>query len=308
MENEKYHIPVLLNEILQLFGAVGEGTMIDGTLGGGGHTAALLEKNKNLRVIGIDKDSDALEFASKRLSSFANRIVLRQAGFDEMKNIAAELAPEGVDGILLDLGVSSSQIDNKARGFSFSNDGPLDMRMSANSGESAYDFVNNRESADMARVFREYGEENKARKIAEAISVKRAGKKIETTRELSEIIQSVCGWDIKAKARIFQAIRIEINREMESLDKVLETAPSLLRSGGKIAVISYHSLEDRRVKRAFRALTEFVDRGTNVLPGENLPTPPPFRLVTKKAIVPSEAELAVNSRSRSAKMRVMERV
>jgi 16S rRNA (cytosine1402-N4)-methyltransferase len=308
MENEKYHIPVLLNEILELFGTVGEGIMIDGTLGGAGHSAALLEKNKGLRIIGIDKDSDALSFASVRLSPFADRIVLRKADFDEMKNIATEIAPDGVDGILLDLGVSSRQIDNKERGFSFSKDAPLDMRMNLNSAESASDFVNNREPADMIRVFREYGEENKARKIAEAISLKRTEKKIETTRELSEIIERVCGRDIKAKARIFQSIRIKINGEMDALDKVLETAPALLRSGGKMVVISYHSLEDRRVKQAFRSLTEFVDRGTNVLPGERLPTPPPFRLVTKKAIVPSENELASNSRSRSAKMRVIERI
>ncbi|MBL8026890.1 MAG: 16S rRNA (cytosine(1402)-N(4))-methyltransferase RsmH [Fibrobacteres bacterium] len=308
MGNEQYHIPVLLNEILDVFGAMGEGVIMDGTLGGGGHSAALLDKIPGLHIIGIDRDADAISFASQRLASYGSRIKIYSARFDEMNKIAASVAPEGVDGILLDLGISSKQIDNSARGFSFSASGPLDMRMDKRNPMSAFELINDGQQSALEKIFREYGEERKAGKIASAIVSRRTVRKIETTAELADIIGSVCGRDVKAKARIFQAIRIAVNCEMDSLDKVLETAPALLKSGGRMAVISYHSLEDRRVKRVFRDLTDYVDRGTARLPGDENPSPPPFKLVTRKAIIPTDSEIALNSRARSAKLRVLEKI
>ncbi|MFH0919918.1 MAG: 16S rRNA (cytosine(1402)-N(4))-methyltransferase RsmH [Fibrobacterota bacterium] len=306
MEAKRYHIPVLLTEVLGTFREIGKGTLIDGTLGGGGHAAALLAHLPSITLLGLDKDLAALNEASQALAPFGSRARLLQAGFETLPGVVKQEGITDLMGVLLDLGISSRQIDDPARGFSFSHEGPLDMRFSGNTGESAEALVNHASEERLTEIFRDYGEERRAAFVARAIVSARREKPIRTTGELARLVESAAGGHVKARARAFQALRIAVNHELQALDTALDTIPSLLCPGGRFAVIAYHSLEDRRVKQSFRARTGAVDRGRVRLPGDP-EGEPAFCAVTKKAVISGEQELRENPRSRSAKLRVLEK-
>ncbi|MFQ3597453.1 MAG: 16S rRNA (cytosine(1402)-N(4))-methyltransferase RsmH [Chloroherpetonaceae bacterium] len=309
-----YHKPVLLDETIEYL-VTGAGTYIDGTLGGGGHSEKILEtlEKKNWLerslVIGIDRDSDAIEAASERLKRYKN--------FRAVKSRFSELAEQAkereVKGILLDLGISSHQIDEGARGFSFQKSATLDMRMNQAQSLSAYQVVNEYSEAELAQVLWKYGEEKKSRLIAKRIAERRASKPIVTTEELAEIVKTCVPRQeqVKSLARVFQAIRIEVNDELGELEKALRQSIPLLESGGRIAVISYHSLEDRIVKDFFREQSEDdwgLDKGLKGVPLKTPLRSRTIKLLTKKPIQPSEKEIEENSRARSAKLRVAEKL
>lgn len=309
-----YHQPVLLDETIAYL-VTGKGTYIDGTLGGGGHSEKILEtlEKKNWLegslVIGIDRDSDAIEVASQRLKKYKNFRAVK-ARFSELAEHAKE---NEVTGILLDLGISSHQIDEGARGFSFQKSATLDMRMNQSQTFSAYQVVNDYSETKLAEVLWKYGEEKKSRLIAKRIAERRATKPIETTEELASIVKTCVphSEQVKALARVFQAIRIEVNDELGELKKALEHSVKLLKAGGRIAVISYHSLEDRVVKDFFREQSEDDWGFGKGLKGVPLKVPlrsRTIRLLTKKPIQPSEKEIEENSRARSAKLRVAEKL
>ncbi len=309
-----YHRPVLLNETIEYL-ITGEGAYIDGTLGGGGHSEKILEmleKHNWLErslVIGIDRDSDAIQVASERLKRYKNFRAVKSR-FSELAEHAKE---KDVRGILLDLGISSHQIDEGARGFSFQKSARLDMRMNQAQSLSAYQVVNEYSEANLAEVLWKYGEEKKSRLIAKRIVERRVLRQIETTEELAEIVKSCVPYheQIKSLARVFQAIRIEVNDELGELEKALRQSISLLQSGGRIAVISYHSLEDRIVKDFFREQSEDdwgLDKGLKGIPLKAPLRSCTIRLLTKKPILPSPKEIEENSRARSAKLRVAEKL
>jgi 16S rRNA (cytosine1402-N4)-methyltransferase len=296
-----------LNETLELLVTDPGGVYVDATLGGGGHSEALLQRLSLAgRVVAIDQDDDAIAEATARLSGFAGRVEIRRANFG---NIAAELNSAdvaSVDGMLLDLGVSSHQLDDAARGFSFRGEERLDMRMDRRSGRSAYDVVNDADEQELTRILWEYGEERRSRQIARAIARQRP---VETTAQLARIVESLTPGPMATKslARVFQAIRIEVNQELERLRKCLADAPGLLKRGGRLVVISYHSLEDRIVKEFIRdAAAERIPSGSKYLPDE--PRTPTLRPLTKKPIVAGPEEQRSNPRARSAKLRAAERL
>lgn len=295
------HQPVLAEEIAQLLMTRRDGVYLDGTVGAGGHTAVLLKHlDDGGRVVGIDRDQAALAVAEKVLSSFGSRAVLVHGSYDNLKPALDRVGACEVDGILLDLGVSSLQIDQGERGFSFSKEGPLDMRMDPQERGTAEEFVNTASEKRMETVLRELGEERHAGRVVRAIVDARRKKRIHTTLELADIVSRAIprkthGYDrrkIHPATRTFQAIRIAVNGEIERLNRFLIEAPSYLRSGGRLAVLSYHSLEDRPVKRAF---LDWESRGV-------------LKRLTKKPIVPDETEIRGNPRSRSAKLRVAEKI
>lgn len=302
------HVTVLLNETIEGLNVKSDGIYVDGTLGGGGHSFKILQLLDTGKVIGIDQDQDALNAASKRLSIFGNRFVPAHSNFENVADVLAELGIEKIDGMCLDLGVSSYQLDEAERGFSYMNDGALDMRMDQTSDFTAWDVVNTYSEGELFRVIRDYGEENWASRIAKFIVEARAEKSIETTYELVEIIKHA----IPAKARkdgphpakrTFQAIRIEVNNELRIIEKTIEDAVSVMNKGGRIAIITFHSLEDRIVKNTFKKLAEGC-----ICPKE-LPVcvcnnKPKIKIITKKPILPSAEELENNPRARSAKLRV----
>lgn len=307
MADSPYHTPVLLNETLELLVTDPGGVYVDATLGGGGHSEALLQRLSPAgRVIALDQDDDAIAEATKRLSGFASRVEIRRANFGD---VAAELASAGVasvDGFLLDLGVSSHQLDDAARGFSFRGEERLDMRMDRRSGRSAYDVVNGTDEQELARVLWEYGEERRSRQIARAIVRQRP---VETTTQLARIVESLIPGPMATKslARVFQAIRIEVNQELAQLRRCLAVAPGLLKQGGRLVVISYHSLEDRIVKEFIRdAAADRIPSGSKFLPDE--PRSPTLRPLTKKPVVAGPEEERSNPRARSAKLRAAERL
>lgn len=302
-----YHTPVLLNETLELLVTDPGGVYVDATLGGGGHSGALLQRLSPAgRVIALDQDDDAIAEATKRLSRFAGRIEIRRANFGD---VAAELASAriaSVDGLLLDLGVSSHQLDAAARGFSFRGEERLDMRMDRRSGRSAYEVVNGTDEQELARVLWEYGEERRSRQIARAIVRQRP---VETTTQLAGIVESLTAGPMATKslARVFQAIRIEVNQELEQLRRCLADAPALLKQGGRLVVISYHSLEDRIVKESIRdAAADRIPSGSKFLPDE--PRTPTLKPLTKKPVVAGPDEERSNPRARSAKLRAAEKL
>ncbi len=282
----------------------GEGSfVIDGTLGGGGHSEMLLQAGAT--VLGIDRDPEALAHARVRLAAFGGRFLTWEGNFSQLYEIPAIREGRKADGLLLDLGVSSRQLDSAARGFSFMREGPLDMRMGPSSPHTASDVVNGWSEADLARIFFEFGEEPRARRIAAAIARQRAVRKFETTLELAACIESAVGRHGRTHpaTRAFQAIRMAVNEELESLAAALAAAPTVLKPGGRLLVITFHSLEDRMVKRFLRhRSTEFIDE-----PGWPEPRPNPdfqFELLARKAIVPGADETSRNPRARSAKLRV----
>lgn len=305
------HKSVLLNETIDGLNIKPDGIYVDGTLGGGGHAYEVCRRlGEKGSIIGIDQDAAAIEAASARLKDFGEKVTIVRSNYCDMKSKLHELGIDKVDGIVLDLGVSSYQLDTAERGFSYREDAPLDMRMDTRQKMTARDIVNDYTEADLYRVIRDYGEDKFAKNIAKHIVQARAVKPVETTAELSEIIRASIPMKFQKKSghpakRTFQAIRIELNRELDVLRDSLDDMIDLLNQGGRLCIITFHSLEDRIVKSAFRK-------------NENPCTcPPDFpvcvcgkkskgSIITKKPILPSEEELEYNSRSKSAKLRIFE--
>ncbi len=308
-EANVYHVPVLAERVVELLLPAPGKIIVDGTLGGGGHTELLL--SRGARVIGFDQDAEAIAQAQSRLGHYSGFTAVRR-NFAELDMGLDELNITEVDGLLLDLGVSSHQLDAAERGFSFRVSAPLDMRMNTQSEVSARDIVERYSYEELAAVLQEYGEEKYARKIARKIVQEREAAPVTTTDRLADIVSGAVPaayrhGRIHPATRTFQALRIAVNDELGVLKKVLETAWKRLRGGGRIAVISYHSLEDRLVKRSFQSLL-----GKCTCPPE-LPVcvcenAGSLKLVNRKAIVPEESEIARNPRARSAKLRVAERI
>lgn len=306
------HISVLYKETLDGLNIKDGGLYVDGTLGGGGHSCGILSGAKNVRLIGIDRDSEAIEAAGKRLSAFKDRITLVNRNFSDIKQIASELGIAGIDGAVLDLGVSSYQLDNAERGFSYMHDSHLDMRMNRNDKKSAYDVINSYSQNELEHIFYAYGEEKWSARVAKFIVEKRSQKPIETTFELVDIIKAAIPKGARAEGshpakRIFQAVRIEVNNELGILKNAVDDFAELLAPGGRLAVITFHSLEDRIIKKAF------ADLATGCVCPKSFPVcvcnrQPVVKLITKKPILPSEAEETENSRSKSAKLRVVEKL
>ncbi len=302
-EADAYHLPVFPAEIADWMQAAPGMFIIDGTLGGGGHSEVFLKAGAT--VLGIDRDPEALAHAHARLSEYGERFSTWEGNFSRLEEIPAIRADGRADGLLLDLGVSSRQLDSAARGFSFMREGPLDMRMGPSSPRTAAEVVNQWAEADLVRILFEFGEEPKARRIASAIVKQRAIKLFSTTLELAACIEKAVGRHGKTHpaTRAFQAIRMAVNEELESLAAALAAAPSVLKPGGRLLIITFHSLEDRMVKRFLRhRSTGFIDD-----PGWPEPRPNPdfqFQLLARKAITPTAEETSLNPRARSAKLRV----
>ena len=298
-----YHLPVFPAETLEWMSPVPGMFIIDGTLGGGGHSEMFLEAGAS--VLGVDRDPEALAHARARLARFGDRFATWQGNFADMLQIPAIRQGGKADGLLLDLGVSSRQLDAAERGFSFMREGPLDMRMGPSSRHSAAEIVNTWDEADLVRILFEFGEEPKARRIAAAIVKRRAQKPFTTTTELAGCIESAIGRHGRTHpaTRAFQAIRMAANEELESLATALENARKILKPGGRLLVITFHSLEDRMVKRHLRKHSApFIDD-----PGWPEPRPNPdrhYELLCRKAILPTDEEITLNPRARSAKLRV----
>lgn len=306
------HVSVLLNECLEGLNIKENGIYVDCTLGGAGHSSEIIKRlDKSGLLIGIDQDTDALNAAGLRLKDYDNKKLVH-SNFYNIKSILDELDIEGVDGILMDLGVSSYQLDTGERGFSYMQDAPLDMRMNRENALSAYDVVNTYSEEEIYRIIKDYGEEKFAKRIANFIVTRREEKPIETTLELVEVIKNA----IPAKARregphpakrTFQAIRIEVNSELTILNKTIEDGVSKLNKGGRMAIITFHSLEDRIVKLKFRELANPCTCPKE-FPICNCGKTPTVKLLKRKAIEPSKEEVEVNPRSRSAKLRVIEKI
>lgn len=308
------HTPILLNECLEGLNIKNNGIYVDGTLGGAGHSQEILKRlNNGGLLIGIDKDDTALKVSSERLSKIGSNFKVQKSDFKNMIAVLDSLNIKNIDGVLLDLGVSSYQLDNAERGFSYRFDAPLDMRMDLSAPLSAYEVVNNYTEKELTKIFFEYGEENWSKKIAENICLKRQEKPIETTFELVEIIKNSIPLKLQFKEkghpakRIFQAIRIEVNGELKGLDELLRQVALRLNSGGRIAVITFHSLEDRIVKQVFKDLSEGCIC-PKYFPVCTCNHKQVGKVLHKKAILPSEEEMLQNPRSQSAKLRIFEKI
>ncbi len=303
------HSPVLLEEVLTALEPRDGGIYVDGTLGGGGYTRRILEA-ADCTVWGIDRDPDAIARNADLAAQFSGRLHLLSGRFGDMDSLLRDNGVDAVDGVALDLGVSSPQIDTPERGFSFASDGPLDMRMER-AGESAADVINTADEADLAHIVRKLGEERHARRVARAIVNAREQASIETTARLADIVRSVIPKSrtshIDPATRTFQALRIHVNDELGELNRGLTAAERILRPGGRLAVVSFHSLEDRPVKAFLRARSGSEGRGSRHLPDQPDRRAPAWRLVSRRAIRPGDAETAINPRARSAGMRVAER-
>lgn len=303
------HTSVLLEEVLTALAPRDGGIYVDGTLGGGGYTKRLLEA-ADCTVWGIDRDPDAIARNADLAARFGDRLRLVSGRFGEMDTLLRDRGVAAVDGIALDLGVSSPQIDTPERGFSFASDGPLDMRMER-SGMSARDVVNTADEDELARIIRALGEERHARRIARAIVTARDESDIATTGALADIVRAAIpksrSNQIDPATRTFQALRIHVNDELGELDRGLVAAEQLLAAGGRLAVVSFHSLEDRRVKAFLRTRSGGDGRGSRHLPDQPARHAPAWRLVSRRAIRPGETEISMNARARSARLRVAER-
>lgn len=310
--NEFHHVSVLLEECIEGLNIRPDGIYVDGTLGGGGHSSRIAALLTTGRHIGIDRDPVALEAAGKRLEPYADRVTLAHANFCEMASVLNNLGISGVDGILLDLGVSSPQLDDGQRGFSYMVDAPLDMRMNSQDTLSAYDVVNSWSYDELKRILYDYGEERYAPKIAAAICARRENAPIATTLELVDVIRGAMPASaLREKQhpakRSFQAIRIAVNDELGAVSRVMEDAIPLLNPGGRLAVITFHSLEDRIVKNAMAEAA----KGCTCPP--NFPVcvcgkKPKVKIITRKPIVSGDEELERNPRARSAKLRICEKL
>ncbi len=309
---EFHHISVLLNECIDNLNIKPDGIYVDGTMGGGGHSLEIAKRLTTGRLICIDQDPNAHEAAGKRLAEYKDRITFVRDNFGNIKSILDSLEIEKIDGMLLDIGVSSHQLDEAERGFSYQQDAPLDMRMNPDRPFSAYDVVNGYDEDELDRVIFTYGEERWARRIAQFIVKEREAKPIETTGELVDIIKKAVPKGARKDGphpakRTFQAIRIEVNGELEVLQRAIDDVAARLAVGGRLCIITFHSLEDRIVKEAFRK-----QENPCICPPQ-FPVcvcgkKPLGRVITRKPILPSKEELEENPRSRSAKLRVLEGV
>jgi 16S rRNA (cytosine1402-N4)-methyltransferase len=303
------HRPVLVDNVVDLLAPVPAGVVVDATVGGGGHAAALLERLPPLRLLGLDRDTDALDAASAVLSRFGGRVQLRHARFDALANVLDELGIEGISGALFDLGVSSPQFDRADRGFSYRFDAPLDMRMDRHDVRTAADVVNDSDPADLAALFAEHGERRWARRIAQEIARRRP---VATTGELVDAVRAAIPAPARRTGghpakRVFQALRVEVNRELDVLPVAVDAAIDALVPGGRIVVISYHSGEDRIVKERLRE----AETGGCVCP-PGLPcvcgATPVVRLLGRGSTKPSAAEIEANPRAESARLRAAEKL
>ena len=312
MSNEPKHISVLLEECIENLNIKPDGIYVDGTLGLGGHSEQILKRLTTGRLIGIDRDESAIRRTGERLRAYSDKMTLVHGNFCDVAQILDELGIDAVDGMLFDLGVSSPQLDESERGFSYMNDAPLDMRMDNTSSLTAWNVVNDWDEAELVRILRDFGEERYARRIASRIAERRTAKPIETTLELVDIIRSAMpAAALREKQhpakRSFQAIRIAVNDELGAVDQMMKTAPDKLKVRGRLCVISFHSLEDRIVKTGIAAREN----------GCTCPREAPIcvcgfkqtlKSIHRKPIVPGEDELNENPRARSAKLRVAEKV
>lgn len=304
------HKPVMLAEVLAALRPRDDGRYADGTVGGGGHAAAILAASSPTGwLFGCDRDGVALEAATRRLANFAGRFELRRGNFAEM----ADWVPAGsCDGVLLDLGVSSPQLDEGARGFSFQQDGPLDMRMDDRQALTAAALINGAGSDELADIFWRFGGERESRRFARAIVHDRALRRFETTAQLAGLIERLAprhGRKTHPATKVFQALRIAVNDEIGSLERGLDGAVRLLKPGGRLAVITFHSLEDRLVKEFGREKArDYTVVGEVDVPELRQPRQPELRWVVNKAVLPSDLELAENPRSRSAQLRILEKM
>ena len=310
MKDDFFHAPVMVKEVVETLLINKKGVYVDATLGGAGHASAILE-NSDCFLVGIDRDDDALQHAEKKLASFGKRKVLVKANFSKLKKVLAELSIEKVDGMLFDLGVSSHQFDTPERGFSFSFEAPLDMRMDKGEKISAYEIVNSFEQKDLESIIRAYGEERMAARIARAIIEKRKLAPIKTTTELASVVASAIpakfkGRKIHPATKTFQAIRIAVNDELDVIKPAINAATDALKSGGRVCVISFHSLEDRIVKDEFRNLSASCTCPKDI-PYCVCHKQATLTLITKKALKPAEQEIKSNPRARSARLRVGQR-
>ena len=309
---EFQHKSILLNECMEGLSIKEDGIYVDGTLGGGGHSFHILERlGERGRLIGIDQDEDAIKAATKRLEAFANKVTIERDNYEHFQTILSTLSIPKVDGILLDLGVSSYQFDEADRGFSYRFDAPLDMRMDRRQDFTAKDLINNYSEQELYRIIRDYGEDKFARNIAKHIVKEREKKPIETTFELSEIISHAIPMKMRVQGghpakKTFQAVRIALNRELEVLEESIEGMIKALKPEGRLCIISFHSLEDRIVKKAFRTAEDPCicpkDFPICTCGRKSL-----GKVISKKAIIPSDLEMEENPRARSAKLRIFER-
>ncbi len=306
------HISVLLDECISGLNIKKGGIYVDGTLGGGGHSLHIAQALDNTgRLIGVDQDENAIEAAGKRLAAF-NNITYIHKNFSQIEEIAEELGIGGIDGILLDLGVSSYQLDEAERGFSYQHNAVLDMRMDVRKSLSAYSVVNTYPQDELYRIIRDYGEEKWAKRIAEFIVKQREEKPIETTFDLVSVIKKAVPKGARADGphpakRTFQAIRIEVNGELEILENTVKKMAELLNPGGRLCIITFHSLEDRIIKNTFRQL-ENPCTCPREFPVCVCGKKPVVKIITRKPILPGEEELAQNNRSHSAKLRIAEKL
>lgn len=302
-----FHDSVLLAEVVESLAPAPHRVIVDGTLGGGGHTAALLAAGAE--VFGIDHDPEALEFASRRAATFGGRFHAVAGSFAQAGRLLEEIGVGQIDGALLDLGISSHQLDTPERGFSFQSEGPLDMRMDPAGRVTAADLVNTASGEELERILREFGEEPAAHRIAVRLTRDRLARPFETTSELADAVEAVVPRHGRTHpaTRTFQALRIAVNRELEALEQGLTQLSARLSQGGRFAVITFHSLEDRIVKTFFKhRSTEWLDRPE--WPEQRRNPEHIFRAITRKAVIASAAEQRTNPRARSAKLRVVERL
>ena len=310
MNQGKFHTPVLVDQVLKFLIGSPSGVYVDGTVGGGGHSIEIVRRlNKAGKLVGIDLDEQAIAFASDRLKQFEKQTFLKKANFAKLGEILGSFEIDQVDGILLDLGVSSHQIDSSERGFSYLASGPLDMRMSTGIKTTAEKIINTYSEQDLERIFREFGEERKARYVARAIVRERGKSQITITQQLAKIIEPVVPFQhrIKSLARVFQAIRIAVNEELENLNLFLNQSLDLLKSGGRLVIIAYHSLEDRLVKEFFTGQSNPCQCPPG-LPLCVCGKQATIRLLTRRVVRPSEEEIKTNPRSRSAKLRAGKKI
>ncbi len=308
-----HHISVLYNESIEAINIKPNGTYVDATLGGAGHSLGICQQLSSAgRLIGIDQDISAINAAKERLEIYKEKIILVNDNFRNIKNILKKLQIEKIDGVIMDLGVSSHQLDSAERGFSYQKDAPLDMRMDTNSTKTAYEIVNNYTEDEITSIIYKYGEERWAKRIASFIVAERKDKPVSTTLQLVDVIKKAVPSSARREGphpakRTFQAIRIAVNDELLILEEAVKDFVSALNKGGRIAVITFHSLEDRIIKNVFGLL----NKGCvcpSVLPICVCGNKPLVRLINKKPIIPSEYEVENNPRSRSAKLRIVEKI
>ncbi len=297
--NKNGHLPVLVEEVMDYLDIKREGVYLDCTLGLGGHALEIVKRNPKASLVGFDIDEMSLLKAEEKLNPYADRVTLYHSDFRYIPDLKIEFS--NIRGILLDLGISSFQLDSPERGFSFNQDGPLDMRMDLRNKITASKIINKYSEHKLAQIFREYGELRQAKRLGKEIVSRRKSEKIETTFQLRRIVEGICGWRpqpgrIHPAAKVFQALRIEINQELKSLSGFLERITQIIPKKAHIAVISFHSLEDRIIKHTFVHLA-----ATNN-------SHPFLKILTKKPVIPSQEEIAINFRSRSAKLRAAERI